>query len=626
MTTTSVGVVGSSYYDSDDELLLEVSSEKIYQQALEIWKEQKQQWEIWKRFARQLTMQHAMYITNTNDKEDVSSDFRISITDIVGAMEEGILTLERLEQQQSGGNGGGGRSSSSSNKEDDEARDSALSVLYTEYGRLLYWSSSLMITTTNNNPNSNTKKKKKNPNALQSPSHRCLALAKDPHTLLIGAPERIKQYNNEMKKLSVNSGDNKNNDDDNKDKLIISLFGPLCTDNAENAIRNAISLDATNEEADLLLTQITGLSSKDTVHKRKPTEFVAELFDSFADTFDTKLLETLKYQVPTIIGHTIYDLFNDEEEGVDDGSSKHNYWSSFQNVLDAGCGTGLAGRELRNVMVRIGGKRMKLVGVDASSKMLQIANKCTLDGIGCGGNGSSNSNSNGNNELLSTDTKTKNENENDDSTSSSSSVKLYDQLLEMDLEDMTIQNTLLSLYENENDIGPTIGFDLIVASDVFVYFGSLDTILTVFSNLHYYSKNSEDDEKDEKNIGSREEDDDLQFLNLAADRRHRAAAGHSGILIFTCEYATNEEAPLGYRLLPTGRFAHTKDYVISSAQANDKYKLKRYQRIIPREEKGIPVQGHLFVFEYSNRPDNTTNTDIHYISNEDDDDDDGTEL
>ena len=96
-----------------------------------------------------------------------------------------------------------------------------------------------------------------------------------------------------------------------------------------------------------------------------------------------------------------------------------------------------------------------------------------------------------------------------------------------------------------------------------------------------------------------------------AGRHYRAAAGHSGILIFTCEYATNEEAPLGYRLLPTGRFAHTKEYVISSAQANEKYKSKRYQKIIPREEKGIPVQGHLFVFEYFNRPNHK------YISNDD---------
>jgi len=28
------------------------------------------------------------------------------------------------------------------------------------------------------------------------------------------------------------------------------------------------------------------------VHKRKPTEFVAELFDQFADTFDDKLVNT----------------------------------------------------------------------------------------------------------------------------------------------------------------------------------------------------------------------------------------------------------------------------------------------------------------------------------------------
>jgi len=594
MMTKSMVVLGLSY-DADEELLLYVSSEKIYKQTLEIWKEQQQKqqqqqdssmsssssWDIWKRFAKQLSNQYEIFILNDNEM----SGFQISVTDIVGAMEEGILTIERLEQQS------GARSS----KDDNEDRDSALAVLYTEYGRLLLYSSSLHPSSSSSSDDN----KNRNVNALSSPSHRCFALANDPHTLLIGAPERIKEYNNEMKKLSLkldDNGDNDTNDDDNSNsKLIISLFGSLCIDNAENAIRNAISLDATNKEAELLLTKITGLSSEESVHKRKPKEFVAELFDSFADTFDTKLLETLKYKAPKIIGNTVKDIIvtgwggvgyvGGDSDSESDSNNKHPY--SFHNVLDAGCGTGLAGRELRNAIDNINNnnidqdqnqnqnqmKRITLVGVDASSKMLQIANKCTLN-IGCG------SNSN-NDELL--PTKTKNDN-------NSSHIKLYDQLLEMDLEDMTIQNTLLSSLspslspstttETETETETDFGFDLIVAADVFVYFGSLDKIMNVLSKLHHY-------------YGA-----DDEYFNWNREGGGGGGDG-GGILIFTCEYATIDEAPLGYRLLSTGRFAHTKDYVISSALQNGGYILKHYQKIIPREEKGIPVQGHIFVFEYS---------------------------
>ena len=46
----------------------------------------------------------------------------------------------------------------------------------------------------------------------------------------------------------------------------------------------------------------------------------------------------------------------------------------YHTVLDAGCGTGLAGRFLRPLMDP---KEGFMVGVDASQKMLDIAAKCT---------------------------------------------------------------------------------------------------------------------------------------------------------------------------------------------------------------------------------------------------------
>lgn len=379
------------------------------------------------------------------------------------------MTIERIvfQQQQSSGK-----------PDDDEARDSALAVLYTEYGRLLLHSAE---------PSSDK-------------THLCFELAKDPHTLLIGAPERLTEYN-QKQKISM----------EDEMTLINSLFGPLCKDNAENALRNALSLDATCEAADQLLEKITGMNSKDSVHARKPKEFVAELFDSFAETFDEKLTKTLDYRVPQIIGSKVAEIL-DNDENID-----------IHNVLDAGCGTGLAGRELRKeIDNEASGKRITLVGVDASTKMLDIAEKCTST-KGCGLPLSPADDLKGNDE-----------------------PKLYDALLDLDLEEMILDNTLME---------KGAAFELIVAADVFVYFGSLERMMRVLSKL----------------------------------------SANKGLLIFTCERATVEEAPLGFRLLPTGRFAHTKDHAIQAASSAG-YSLADYQQIVPRTEKGVAVDGHLFVF------------------------------
>jgi predicted TPR repeat methyltransferase len=72
------------------------------------------------------------------------------------------------------------------------------------------------------------------------------------------------------------------------------------------------------------------------------------------------------------------------------------------------------------------------------------------------------------------------------------------------------------------------------------------------------------------------------------------------VLIFSCERpASPEDAPLGWRLLPTGRFAHTKQHAVDAAAAYG-YQLLSYAEIIPRMEKGEPVRGHLFAFVLRN--------------------------
>lgn len=298
----------------------------------------------------------------------------------------------------------------------------------------------------------------------------CHNLALDPHTLLIGAE-------------TVSRGDEH------------KTF--LCIENSENALRNAVTLDATNTMAEALLEKVTGKGNS--VHERKPKEFVAELFDSFADTFDSKL-NSLEYRVPKLVGSAVAQLDK----------------KFFVAALDAGCGTGLAGRYIRPYIKEL------LVGVDASKKMLDIAEKCTMDsGCGIGREGQK-----------------------------QSSQPLYESLLQMDLEDINVEN---SIHHISNNIA---GFDLVIAADVLVYFGSLDNIMKVFANVSV----------------------------------------EGGNLIFSCERSSEEEAPLGWRLLSSGRFAHTKQHVIDAASKAN-YHLISYEQIVPRLERGEEVKGHLFSFE-----------------------------
>ena len=118
--------------------------------------------------------------------------------------------------------------------------------------------------------------------------------------------------------------------------------------------------------------------------------------------------------------------------------------------------------------------------------------------------------------------------------------------------DCVLETTLLTVVYSNVD---TMGFDLVVAADVLVYFGRLDDVLASFAKV--------------------------SVLGAA--------------LIFSCERTTSGEAPLGWRLLPSGRFAHTKEHAVEAA-AKAGYELQDYSEFTPRMEKGEPVKGHLFVF------------------------------
>ena len=87
---------------------------------------------------------------------------------------------------------------------------------------------------------------------------------------------------------------------------------------------------------------------------RASDAYVKETFDNFAEDFDRQLLEDLEYKVPKLI----YALFRDIAAGTDKNL----------NILDVGCGTGLAGVEFKPHAGR-------LIGVDLSPEMLKLAEK-----------------------------------------------------------------------------------------------------------------------------------------------------------------------------------------------------------------------------------------------------------
>lgn len=118
-------------------------------------------------------------------------------------------------------------------------------------------------------------------------------------------------------------------------------------DEAARRYRQTIKLDPKNKSAAHLLASLTAGTTE-----RAPSQYVEKLFDDYAHKFDEHLVHDLKYKTPA-------ELISLLKQAVDFSASE---W----DVLDLGCGTGLAGQEISPYARR-------LVGVDLSGKMLEIA-------------------------------------------------------------------------------------------------------------------------------------------------------------------------------------------------------------------------------------------------------------
>lgn len=83
-----------------------------------------------------------------------------------------------------------------------------------------------------------------------------------------------------------------------------------------------------------------------------PRDYVENLFDEMAETFDDYLVNVLHYRTPSTLKAVLDEIVGPE--------------TRFQRLLDLGCGTGLAGAALA-------GRAGAMWGVDLSRKMLELA-------------------------------------------------------------------------------------------------------------------------------------------------------------------------------------------------------------------------------------------------------------
>lgn len=199
-----------------------------------------------------------------------------------------------------------------------------------------------------------------------------------------------------------------------------------------------------------------------------PAAYVAGLFDSYADEFESHLVGALRYQA--------------HRQLVDQLVAACGGGARFRSALDLGCGTGLCGPLVRPIAAR-------LTGVDLSARMIEKAR----------------------------------------------SLGVYDRLE---------QGDVIEFLDASDD-----RWDLVLAADVFIYVGDLEPV----------------------------------FARLA-----RAMA--EGVFCFSVESLEGDDDGSGVRLLPSLRYAHSKDY-LGRLAARHGFEVVAMKHAPVREEQRQAIEG-----------------------------------
>ena len=117
-------------------------------------------------------------------------------------------------------------------------------------------------------------------------------------------------------------------------------------DGAKRAYKSCLAHHPDHGMAAHLLAAMTGTKTE-----RAPADYIRDLFDDYAESFETSLVQKLEYRTPRIIADLII---------------KASDQSSLGSVIDLGCGTGLLGEQIEKHCEN-------LEGIDISGKMLEKA-------------------------------------------------------------------------------------------------------------------------------------------------------------------------------------------------------------------------------------------------------------
>lgn len=120
-------------------------------------------------------------------------------------------------------------------------------------------------------------------------------------------------------------------------------------DQAASAFQQALTLDPSLVEAEYDLAALTGTAPPPAM----PRAYVQRFFDDFAPIFERRLVGELEYHVP---------------EALRDLVESHLSGGAKLDIVDLGCGTGLVGKQFRDLAAR-------LTGIDLSTAMLAAAEK-----------------------------------------------------------------------------------------------------------------------------------------------------------------------------------------------------------------------------------------------------------
>ena len=137
--------------------------------------------------------------------------------------------------------------------------------------------------------------------------------------------------------------------DNPNDALLFNMIGGCYASlgQPDMAVKNyeqALAIKPDYSVPQHMLNALTGNKSTE-----PPKEYVKNLFDDYAERFDDSLIKQLGYKLPFLMNELILKLNPPRNK--------------FEKVIDLGCGTGLTGKELRDIS-------NNLTGIDISSNMV----------------------------------------------------------------------------------------------------------------------------------------------------------------------------------------------------------------------------------------------------------------